>query len=756
MHETGRGWWKTGDNTHRKLNIGTLEIRQVQFGSLNVSSKILAFLAEQRENLLLWIPVFLGVGACLYFALPTEPFFPVTIFFILLASCALAGALHGLRKARQGDEDPSRNYLLVILASIFFWVAAGFAVSQIEARAVYTPMLASESKIAQIDGRVRNIEVTENSRGVIVILDDIKIEEWKEESTPRKIRLTIKTNGEQIALGDRISVLAKLHASTAPVMPLAFDFQRFYYFQGIGASGFSLREATILQRGDVNDAAFTLHRLRKAISTQLSAALDPRVSGIATALMTGERASISDKDWAALRASGLAHIISISGLHVVLVAAPVFFFIRLLLAAIPFIALRWPIKKIAAGVALAVCCAYVALVVPSVPTYRALIMTGIGLVAIMLDRSPFSLRLVALAATIVLLLSPDSIWSASFQMSFAAVIALVVMADVMRPYWSSYIRNGGWERKAIVYIAGAIMTTFVASVATAPFSSFHFQQIATYSVVANTLATPLSSFIIMPMIVLSFFLMPLGLAEYPIKFMGLGIKWMLDVAGDVASWPGASIHTPAWPLGALVLVVMGGLCLCLLIGRARLAAIPCFVLAFIVILSAQEPRIIVSADGGVVLVNQDRVALVSTKKREKFATEVWGRRVNAEEMKTWPREGQVDGEEMKISCDAGACRIITPRLKIATGADIYTLREDCEWADMVIVADKKMPKCSRALVYDRWKLRETGALAIMADGTIKTVREDQGERPWSTWPDARIDQLKSVITPVEEDTGESE
>ncbi len=725
----------------------------MQFVNLSISNRILGFLAGQRENLLLWIPVFLGLGACLYFALPREPFFPVTIFLILSASCGLAGIAHSMYRATQNGEDPSRHYIFMVLAAVFFWTVAGYTASHIEARAVHTPMLASENKIAQIDGRVRELQVAENSRGVIVVLDEIKIAEWQERKTPRKIRLTIKNKGSEIGLGDRISVLAKLHASSAPVMPKAFDFQRFYYFQGIGASGFSLRPPEILQRGDADDMAFVLHRIRKEISTQISTVLEPRVSGIATALMTGERASISDKDWAALRVSGLAHIISISGLHVVLVAAPVFFFIRLLLAAIPFVALRWPIKKIAAAAALIVCCAYVALVVPSVPTYRALIMTGIGLIAIMLDRSPFSLRLVALAATIVLLVSPDSIWSASFQMSFAAVIALVVVADAMRPYWSSYIRNGGWERKAIVYIAGAIMTTFVASIATAPFSSFHFQQVSTYGVVANTLATPLSSFIIMPMIVLAFFLMPFGLAAYPIKFMGLGIQWMLDIAVDVASWPGAAIHTPAWPLAALVLMVMGGLCLCLLIGRARLAAIPLFVLAFVVILVAQEPRIIVAADGGVVLVNQDRVALISSKRREKFASEVWGRRVNAEEMKSWPREGQVSGDEMEISCDAEACRITTPKLKIATGTDIYALREDCAWADMVIVPDKKMPPCAKAIVYDRWKLKETGALAIMEDGTIETVREDQGERAWSTWPDARIDKLKTVITPLNDDDG---
>jgi competence protein ComEC len=173
---------------------------------------------------------------------------------------------------------------------------------------------------------------------------------------------------------------------------------------------------------------------------------------------------------------------------------------------IPYVALRWPVKKIAACVALLACCLYVGLVVPSVPTTRALLMTGIGLIAIMLDRSPFSLRLVAVSAVAVLVFAPESIWSVSFQMSFAAVTALVAAAEGARSYLTSLYREAGWIKRSVIFIIGTLVTSLIASLATAPYSLFHFQQIATYSVVANAMAVPISGLIIMPMVIASFFL----------------------------------------------------------------------------------------------------------------------------------------------------------------------------------------------------------------------------------------------------------
>lgn len=704
-------------------------------------SVILDGLVQQRANLILWIPVFLGLGSCLYFGLNHEPGQALTLTLFLTAALLLGGVTWLTVRA----DDPNRHYILLLAASVLFWTVAGFSVAQTQARIVATPMLALDSKVTMVDGRIVQMETQENGRGWTVVLDQVRFERGEPETTPRKIRLTIRKAKAPFTLGDHVKVLAKLHATSAPVTPGAFDFQRFYYFQGIGALGFSLKPPQIIAKGAADDPGFILERLRGKVAAEINRVLPPREAGIAVALMTGERAAISEEDWTALRYSGLAHIISISGLHVALVAAPVFFVIRLLLAGIPFIALRWPIKKIAAAGALIACCAYVALVVPNVPTYRSLLMTGIGLIAIMLDRSPFSLRLVALAAAVVLILSPDSVWSASFQMSFAAVTALVAVADVMRPVWSRYIRNGGWSRKVVVYLAGAILTTFVASLATNPFSSFHFQQIASYSVIANGLCIPLTGLIIMPMLVLSFLLLPFGMADVPLQLMGRGITGMLDVATWVAALPGAVIHTPAWPQAALALFAIAGLCLILLVGRARLICVPLVIAGVVIIASAPQKAVMVAASGRLIMVNTAEQAFVSSRKREKFTLETWQKRIDVdqEQVVAWPKEGKALAGDVSVACDAEVCRITLPTLKISTGQSLYALQEDCDWADIMIVPGKKMKRCGKAKVYDIWGLRESGALAITESGKILTVRADQGDRPWSTWPKPYVPNDKS-------------
>ncbi len=709
-----------------------------------IQDTILNVLVQQRANLILWIPVCLAIGSCLYFALGQEPLFALTGAGFAFVTVLMAAMTWVMFRA----DDPNKYYLLLIAVSALFWTGAGFTVAQLHTRMVHTPMVASESKVAMVTGRIVQMDKQEGRSGWIVVLDHLTIERWEPATTPRKIRLTIRKSDKPFVLGDTIRVLSKLHATSAPAMPGAFDFQRFYYFQGIGALGFSLKPPEVLAKSIVDDPLFFLERLRSRIALQIADVVPEREAGIATALMTGERAAISEEDWTALRNSGLAHIISISGLHVALVAAPVFFVIRLLLAAVPFIALRWPIKKIAACAALIVCCAYVAIVVPNVPTFRALLMTGIGLIAIMLDRSPFSLRLVALAAAVVLLFSPDSVWSASFQMSFAAVTALVAVADLMRPYWSSYIRNGGWGRKVIVYFAGAILTTLVASLATNPLSSFHFQQIASYSVIANTLAIPLTGLIIMPMLVLSFLLMPFGLADFCLQLMGQGITWMLDVATWTASLPGAVIHTPAWPQSALILFALAGLCLILLVGRSRWVCAPLTLAGILVIAFAPQTAVLINASGKLIMVSGEEQAYVTSKRREKFTLETWQKRmdVGSDQVVAWPKEGKTSVGPVNVNCDAEVCRITVPQLKISTGQNLYALQAECNWADIMIVPGKKMKRCGKAVVYDVWKLRESGAIAITESGKIRTVREDQGNRPWSTWPKLYVPSDKTGST----------
>ena len=183
---------------------------------------------------------------------------------------------------------------------------------------------------------------------------------------------------------------------------------------------------------------------------------------------------------------------AISGLHIGLIGGIVFFAIRLVLAGFERLTLRHPIKKWAAAIALIAALGYVALSGATVPTQRAFLMLSLVMVAIMLDRLPISMRLVAWAAAAVLISAPENLLSVSFQMSFAAVVALVAV------YETGVAGAARWRSKGpprpVIYLCGVVITTLVAGLATAPFAIYHFNRMALFGVMANLIAIPLTGF----------------------------------------------------------------------------------------------------------------------------------------------------------------------------------------------------------------------------------------------------------------------
>lgn len=690
------------------------------------------FLSGQRENLLVWIPVFLGLGSALYFGLLYEPSVP-TVCGLLSGLVFLCASMFRLY-----HREPNSFLLLssFILSACLLCMSIGFGAAKLKTDLVDTIMIDRETRPVMVSAIVDHREEQEGNKGTLLFLSGVKIEGWDADKTPAKIRITARQKNDAAA-GDRVEFLAKLTPLSPPVAPQAYDFARHYYFEGIGALGFTLSKVTVTDRADVG--LINLENLRTSISNHIQTVVPEREAGIASALMTGERAAIADEDWNALRASGLAHIISISGLHVAMVAAPVFFLVRLFLAMIPFVALRYPTKKIAAGAALLVCCLYVGLVVPSVPTTRSLLMTGVALIAIMLDRSPFSLRLVGVSAILVLLASPESIWSVSFQMSFAAVAALVAMAEAARPHMTGFYTDAGWIKRGALWLAGMLMTSLVASLATAPYSLYHFQQVASYSVLANALSVPISGLMIMPMVIISYVLLPFGAADWSLKILGLGVDWLLDIARWTQDLSGSVITSSAMPDMFLVMMTITGLILILFKGWGRMVAMLPFCVAMMSIWTMDRPDMIVSNDGSVMAVRDTRHVYLSSSRKNKFASDTWLKRWDKaqEDVVLFPKQGQISLENGgSISCDSLACRIDMKGIKVSFGDGIYELKQDCAWAN-IIVSDARLPKdlCPNQNIqqFGYYDFKNKGAISIQAGQTIivDQVGDDRGHRPWS-------------------------
>lgn len=683
--------------------------------------------AAQRGRLILWLPVAAGLGSALYFALRAEP--PGVFTGGAIAGVFLLAGL--VWPWRAGDGWRRMAWVAVLLG---LWVAAGFGLAQVRTAVVAAPMLAKEIRVTAIEGTVAEVEILEEGGGQRIILTHLAIEKLAPEDTPRRVRLKIRDE-ETVLVGARVRTLGSLNAPSPPVLPGAFDFQRFAFFRQIGAFGFTFKPLEIIAPPSPHGIPARIERLRQDIVARLDAQMPVREAAIAAALMIGERAAVSEDDWEAMRISGLAHMLSISGMHVGLVAAVVFFAVRLGLALIPPIALRYPIKKYAALIALLAAALYTGLAVPSVPSYRSLLMTGLILVAVMLDRKAFSMRTIAIAALVILIVIPESVWSASFQMSFAATAALIFFFEETAPRWATWRRDSGPVRRGFLYVAGVCATTLVAGTATAPFGIFHFQQFPVYSMLANLLAVPVLSFVVMPMIVLAFLLLPLGWEGPVLVVMEEGIALINRIAHQVTDLPQAQVVVPAWPLGALLLLTLGGLVMMLWAGRGRyMTAAGLAVMAMIVIALHRPPDIVVAADGELAAVRMadGRLAL-STARKDRFTAEVWMRHFgNAEGTGVyWPREGA--GPE-GMMCDPMGCHTTVKGRKVAFSFQEEGQAEDCAWADIVIVRDPLRRECAAGTEIDFFDLRHGGAHAVYIDGAgivTDNVTGDRGVRPWT-------------------------
>lgn len=684
-------------------------------------------IAEQRDSLILWLPVLLGTGIGAYFLLQVEPPFWLAPLVMAGAAIALLAAWGRVRWAG-----------LVFVA--LFVMALGWGVAQWRTHAVAAPVLTKAIGPVEIEGTIRAIDGMEAGKGSRVILTNLSIEKIKTEDTPHAVRINIRRD-DGLMPGMRIRVLGALNPPSPPVMPGGYDFQRFAWFKRIGAFGFAYRAPTILPVIDVEGTgiAVAIERFRQYGVERVRTVLDEPESAIVSALLLGERGAISEKTWSDIRAAGLSHVIAISGLHIGLVAGGIFFVLRFAMALFPRFALYHPIRKYAAIAALVGAAFYAVMVGLTVPTVRAVVMTALVLVAIMMDRSPFSMRLVAVSALLILLTTPEVITGPSFQMSFAAVASLVFFYDRTRNWWSRLRRDWRGARMVGFWLMGMMATALVSTIATAPFTIYHFQHFPFYSVIGNILALPVISFMVMPAAVMAYVLMPLGLDGAAIWVMGQGVSFMLAVSDMIAGWPHADMTLRAWPLAAVLCLSVAGLLPMLVVGRVGWCAALVPLVAGAVMISAHRPPdILVAGNGGLAMVRLGGDVFISTRRSDRFTAQNWIRAAGRHDadVATWPREGEVVRGDDRLRCDPYGCHARIAGRKLAFSFDPRTILDDCADADILIARQPVRNKRNcNAHVIDMWALRNGGTHALYLEEriiTVKTVGRHRGQRPWTT------------------------
>jgi competence protein ComEC len=678
--------------------------------------------AGERERWLLWAPVSFGIGVGVYFGLASEP--PALTGISIFAA---AGLVSWRLRA---------NLVLALVLLGIAIGAAGFAAAQLRTHLVAAPVLEKSYGPAGVTGSVVRVEPRPD--GPRVTLEQVSLNRIDAEATPALVRIKLR-RGDIVDIGDRIDVFAKLSPPSAPASPGAYDFQRRSWFQGLGAVGFAMGRVRPGAGGmeESWSPVLFMTALRLRMSARIRTALPGESGAIAAALMTGDRSAISQESLDSMRDSGLAHLLAISGLHLGLVATTLFFGLRALLALSERLTLRHAIKKWAAVAAMAGSFAYLLLAGATVPTQRAFVMTGLVLLAVLLDRQAISMRLVAWAAMIILAIAPESMLGASFQMSFAAVVALVAFYEAFRARFRVVRMAAGHAiaGRIALYAGGVAATTVIASFATGLIALHHFARIAVFGLPANMLAVPLTALWIMPWAVIAAVLMPLGLDGLPLVLMGWGIDGLLWIAGGISAWPGAVRPVAALPVGGLILVALGGLWLCLWRRRWRHAGLLGMLAGLASPWMLQGPDMLVSDDGRLMAVRTaDGRLSLSERRRERRVAEDWLEQEGQGERLYWPEPGESgDG---RLRCDGLGCIYRAEGLTAALLRDGMAHDEDCRLVDILVSQRPVRGRCpAPSLVIDRFDLWRHGATAIWLDGgniRVRTVAEYQGARPWSS------------------------
>ena len=590
---------------------------------------------------------------------------------------------------------------------------------------------------ANVEGRIIGLDRSMSDRPRVLI-DRVVIHGLDPARTPARVRVSLdpSTPEEVLQPGLRVLGQARLSPPAAPAEPGGFDFRRMAWFERIGAVGYARTPMLETEGSDASGLHQLAFRLRMAASAHIQARVAGQNGAFAAAILTGDRSGIDRGVEAALRDSNLYHIVSISGLHMTLLAAAVFAIVRYGLALVPWLALNWPLKKLAAVAALAAGAAYLFVSGADVPTQRAYVMTATVLVAVLVDRPAITLRAVALAALIVLAVAPESLIGAGFQMSFAATVALVAAFEALRrqAWWQATQADRRWRFAKPVL--GVAMTSLVAGTATAPIAAFHFNTLSQYGLLANLLAVPAMGVLVMPAAVVAILAAPLGLDWLPFQVVGWGMGYVIAVAELVAGFGGAMAGVKAGPGASLGLMTLGGLVVALWRGRGRWAGLAPAALGALLWAAHDRPDLLIAESGRLFGFVTEAGRVLSSASGNGFAAASWLEDDGdvATQAEAHARGGLARVRH-RIAAEAPG---LGPILYVGT-KDAATAAADCAASAVLIAPNWSVEPEGACLFVGASRLRSDGALAIevTAEGLAVEGSLASRSRLWSRDPGAR-------------------
>lgn len=680
------------------------------------------FLEHARFDRGPWLVVAFASGIGLWFFLAAK--WQWTALIAIALAVAVLGYLFWQAKER-------RAYIMVAVVSVALALALGVAL--VWARSA---MIGAEPidypRFEQVDGRILQREEQPADDRVRLVLAA------RDAETRRAVayRLNLPTNLDRAEFreGARIRLSARLMPPSPPIVPGAYNFARRAWFDGLSATGSVVGNVELVEPPP--PAALTLASVQRRLSAHVRNNLGGTAGAIAATLASGDRGAIPEVDEEAMRDAGLTHLLSISGLHVSAIIAATYLVIIKGLALWPWLTLRVRLPLIAAGGAALAGIGYTLLTGAEVPTVRSCIGALLVLIALAVGREPLSLRMVAIAAGVVLALWPESLIGPSFQMSFAAVIAIVSLHNVeaIRNYLAP--REQHWVRKAFRRAAMLFLTGLVIELALMPIVLFHFHRAGVYGAAANLIAIPLVTFVSMPLVALALALDLVGAGSPAWWLVGHSLDLLIGIAHFFSDMPGSVKLAPRIGMGPMLLYIAGALWLALWQGRYRIWGVVPVLIAGLLMVSAPVPDILVTRDGrDIGIANEVDRLLVLRASEGGYAQD------NLLELSGSPAQPILLADWKGSRCSDQFCSVTIRRagtdwsVLVARNRDFVeerALAAACRRADIVI-ADRFLPRSCRPrwLKADRRYLEREGGIAIYLEKEIaKTVAEDQGEHGW--------------------------
>ena len=693
------------------------------FGAARRPLDLGAWADAERGRFVPWLAVAMIAGVVTYFVLQVEPPAWAGPLALLLTIAACVA----------GWRSPAGRGVASMAAA----AALGFAAAQGGTyRAL--PIETLPTRAVMLSATVRAIDVLPEGRRLV--LEQVRLAP-DQPVLRRWVRVRLKRgDATEVAPGDRVDLRALLRPPAPPAYPGAWDLQRDEFFAGLAGGGTALAPVVVVDHAGPSGWGAWVQWVRDTVARRTMAALPGPQGAVAATLLTGSALAIPATDRAAFRDSGLAHLLAVAGLHIGIVMGLAMLVVRLALAAWPHAALHWPIKAIAGAGALAAGAAYLLLTGGHVPILRSFAMASLVTLGVVVGRRALSLRGLALGAAALMLLAPQEVVGVSFQMSFAAVLALIAGYEALRPALAR-LHGREWWRRVALHGMALVLTSLLAGTASAPYGAYHFGHVQLYFIAANVVAVPLTAFWTLPLGVIGLVLMPLGLESLALTPMGWGIEAILFVARSVAAWPAATLPVPPMPGWGLAVFSLGLATLCLFRTRVRRAGIAVMLVGLLSPIVTPLPDVLVSPDARLIaLRSPDGWRLQSMPGAQRFVRDSW-----ADHLASGPLAPIADATP---GCGPAACRVGSVLLLRGRDRDA-----DCDGVTLVVSAEPARGVCPKAALLDRFTVWRDGAHAVWLQGAGTAVVSDRtmrGARRWVPGPPVPARRLPDLpMAPME-------